>query len=90
MIDLRDPLLLRLSPILACPVCDTTTGRQVREGILNADFPFHLAGALLPFVVLTAIVAAIHFPSPRLMGRRRMSASNVLDPPGSTPEEPTR
>ncbi len=90
MMDLRDLLLLRLPLIFACPVCETTTGRQVREGILNADFPFHFAGAILPFAVLTGIVAAIHFSVPQRIARRRTPAARALDRPGPTPEEPTR
>jgi hypothetical protein len=87
---LRCFFFLRLPPIFACPVCETATGRQVREGILNADFPLHFAGALLPFLVLTAVLAAIHFSAPRVPGRRRIPTTPALDRPGPTPEEPSR
>ena len=49
----------------ACPVCDTGTGQQVRAGILDADFGWTLLAVVLPFPVLLAIVAVLHFGWPR-------------------------
>lgn len=44
----------------ACPVCDTSTGVQVRAGIFGSDFCDNLAAVLLPFLVLSLIVGLIH------------------------------
>ena len=46
---------------LACPVCDTATGEQVRAGIMDDQFAFNLFATLLPFPFLVGIVAFIHF-----------------------------
>jgi hypothetical protein len=32
------------SPALACPFCESTTADQVRAGIFNSDFVYHLGG----------------------------------------------
>jgi hypothetical protein len=61
----RFAFLLELSWILACPVCDSATGAQVREGIFNVDFAQNLVGILLPGLVLGAIVAAVHLTPSR-------------------------
>ena len=58
-------LVLTLSaPAGACPVCDTGTGRQVRAGIFDGDFGRTLLAVALPFPILLAVVAAIHFGWP--------------------------
>ena len=49
---------------LACPVCDTPTGQQIRSGILNHDLTTNLFATLAPFPILLLIVAAIHFGLP--------------------------
>jgi uncharacterized membrane protein len=57
--------LVSASTALACPLCDSETGRQVRAGIFNADFVTNLVLTLLPFPVLLGLVAWIHFgPTP--------------------------
>ena len=48
----------------ACPVCDRETGREVRAGIFDEHFGFNLAATVLPFGVLLALTAAIHFGWP--------------------------
>ncbi len=53
------------STSVACPVCDTGTGEQVRAGILNEKFGSTLVTVLLPFPILLAVVAVIHFGWPR-------------------------
>ena len=58
-------LTLTLSaPAGACPICNTGTGRQVRAGIFGDDFGRTLLAVALPFPVLLAVVAAIHFGWP--------------------------
>lgn len=47
----------------ACPVCETETGRQIRQGIFDASFPRYLLVTLLPFAVVTVAVVLI----PRLL-----------------------
>ena len=49
---------------LACPVCDTGTGEQVRAGILDGNFGRTLLGVVLPFPILLGVVALIHFGLP--------------------------
>ena len=56
-------------PLGACPVCDTGTGRQVRAGVFDAEFGRTLVAVLLPFPILLAVVAVIHFGWPPLRGR---------------------
>ena len=48
----------------ACPNCDTGTGEQVRAGLFDADFGRTLVAVLLPFPILLAVVAIIHFGIP--------------------------
>ena len=52
------------STALACTVCDTGTGEQVRAGLFDNDFGRTLVAVLLPFPVLLAVVAMIHFGLP--------------------------
>jgi hypothetical protein len=52
------------SPARACPLCESETGERVRAGIFNAEFGYNLLVTLLPFSVLLAIVALIHFGLP--------------------------
>jgi len=49
------------APALACPICDTATGQQVRSGIVDSHFAFNVVATLLPFPILIAIAAFIHF-----------------------------
>jgi hypothetical protein len=64
-------LLVVLVPAAAaCPFCDGgPTGRnETREAIFGPDFWPNLAVAALPFLVVGAVAAAVHFgpPGPRL------------------------
>lgn len=54
-------------PALGCPVCDSETGQEVRDGIFDGQFIANLASILLPFAVLLGTVVLIHFglPLPR-------------------------
>ena len=40
------------SSAAACPFCDSSTAEQVRAGIFNSDFGYHLGVALAPFPIL--------------------------------------
>lgn len=53
--------LLRATPALACPLCESENGERVRAGIFDADFGYNLLAMALPFSVLLGIVALIHF-----------------------------
>lgn len=55
---------VRPTALWGCPLCESATGEQVREGIFNADFGSHLLAILLPFPVLVGIVALIYFGLP--------------------------
>ena len=53
----------------ACPVCDSDTGRQVREGLVDGDFARNALAVVLPFAAAGGIIAAVHFGWP--LNRRR-------------------
>jgi hypothetical protein len=59
------PLWLSATVATACPICHTETGKKVRAGIFNDEFASNAAMTLLPFPVLIAAVAFIHFGPPR-------------------------
>ena len=40
----------------ACPVCNSDTGKQVREGIFGSDVGLSLAAATMPFAICAVIV----------------------------------
>jgi hypothetical protein len=65
------------SPVWACPLCRSDTGRRVRAGIFNADFGENLLVTLLPFLVFLAVVAWIHFGLPRSRGKSRQAMPSV-------------
>ena len=52
------------SAALACPVCDTGTGEQVRAGLFDEGFGRTLIAVILPFPILLAVVATIYFGLP--------------------------
>ena len=58
---------------LACPVCHTETGVEVRAGIFDEQFAKNVALTLIPFPVLVGIVAAIHFGLPASVPSRKGS-----------------
>ena len=58
--------LARAAP--ACPVCDGETGERVRAGIFDEHFARNLLAVVLPFPVVAAVAAVIHFGLP---GRSR-------------------
>ncbi len=66
-------LALPALPGNACPICETDTGQQVRQGIFDGSFGWNVFVTLLPFPILLGVVLAIYFGIPRpvrLMGRR--------------------
>jgi hypothetical protein len=50
--------------VLACPFCDSETGKQVRTSIFGSDFFADVISISLPFGVLLTAVTAVS-------GRRR-------------------
>jgi hypothetical protein len=53
------------TPLLACPVCDSGTGQQVRAGIMDDSFGLSVLATALPFIVVLGITAFIHFGLPQ-------------------------
>ena len=56
---------------LACPVCNTDTGSEVRAGIFDSSFSRNVVAVLAPFPILVGIVAFIHFGGAGSHGPRR-------------------
>ena len=52
----------------ACPVCDSATGQEVREGIFDGRFAANFAGVALPAAAVGAVVGVIHFGGRRGKG----------------------
>jgi hypothetical protein len=67
-------LASQAATLSACPLCDSETASQVRAGLLDDQ---HVADSLLatimPFLLLAAFVAAVHFglPVPRKRSRAK-------------------
>lgn len=74
---------------LACPFCNSATSDQVREGIFNADFGYHLAMSLAPFPILFGIVLLIYFGSPsrQVKGDRDVKAELATKESATTTTE---
>jgi len=53
-------IILPATRSVACPICLTEAGQQVRDGIFNTDFWFYLAGISLPFVCFFLIIYAAY------------------------------
>lgn len=53
-------ILLPVSRAVACPLCRSDTGRQVRDGIFSNEFGGTLLAMILPFLVITAVVGLIY------------------------------
>ncbi len=45
---------------LACPICLTETGQQVRDGIFNSNFVLYLFYSILPFICFFLIIYAVY------------------------------
>ena len=63
-------------PASACTVCDGSTAKQVRAQIVDEDVARNLLATALPFPVLLAVVAAIHFAPPRRKPPRPPTQTN--------------
>jgi hypothetical protein len=63
-------LLGSLAQVSACTVCNTETGRQVRDGVFGHDFGTTLIAVWAPFPILLAIVGAVLW-GPDYIGKRR-------------------
>jgi hypothetical protein len=48
-------------PLLACPICHSPTGEQVRTGIAGDGLTIGVLATLLPFAITAGVVAVIHF-----------------------------
>ncbi len=46
--------------VMGCPICDTTTGEQVRASIFGDGFFYTLLTVLLPFPILLVAVLIIN------------------------------
>jgi hypothetical protein len=57
-------------PALACPICDTGTGEQVRAGIFDNAFAWNAFLTALPFIVMAPVLAGLHFGLPGRRSRR--------------------
>jgi hypothetical protein len=68
---LFEAIWLWASPARGCPLCESETGRRVREGIFGPEFGCNLFGTLLPFLAFLGLAAWIHGGVyPRAAGRR--------------------
>lgn len=56
-------LLLPIPETVACPLCATSIGQQVRAGIFNQFFFTNLFYTLLPFIILILIVLFVSYGS---------------------------
>jgi hypothetical protein len=54
-------VLADASVVLACPVCDSPAGAQVRAGIVGDGLAAGLLATLLPFALTAAVIAVVHF-----------------------------
>jgi hypothetical protein len=71
--------LSAVTAAIACPVCSTELGQQVRTGIFGPDFWSNLLAVLAPLPVLAAVVFGIH---------RHFSNEAPGEEPESVPEPP--
>jgi hypothetical protein len=83
--------ILLLFPLaaLACPVCDTATGHAVRAGIFGSDFGPNLLVTVLPFLVFTAIAAAIYYGPPPRRKAPKADHSRLTEVPAATTQTRT-
>jgi hypothetical protein len=66
--------------LLACPICSTETGQQVRAGIFDENFWGTLVAVVSPFPVLLLGIAAYHFGLPKKWDSRHRT--QILSSPG--------
>ena len=70
---------------LACPLCRTDTGKQVRAGIFGPDFTFNMVVTIIPFVIFLGITALIYFGLPTRGNRSDAHERNAFSS-GAYPE----
>ena len=69
----------------ACPFCESNTAEQVRSGIFNDDFGYHLGVAVAPFPVLIAALLLIYYwPASRPIKRSRTRVKSTESSPATT------
>jgi hypothetical protein len=66
-------LMLVIHPVVAraCPVCDSDTGRQVRDGIFDGNIALHAIAVALPVAAVAGAAGIIHFGGRRPPTARR-------------------
>lgn len=60
-------VLVRSATAYACPVCDTETGRAIRDGIFDQDFFSNVCMTLAPFPIMLVLVGVMHISLPLVM-----------------------
>ena len=63
--------------VLACPICSSPTGQQVRKGIFGDDFWGTLLVVVSPFPVLLLCIAAYYYGLPKFGGRPSRQRQNI-------------
>ncbi len=56
--------LLAVNPVFACPLCNTATGKLVREAVFNRHFGVNLLLVLAPFPVCLLIGVCLYYGFP--------------------------
>lgn len=80
-------LSVATSSAVACPFCESETGRQVQAGIFDEQFWGNVLLTLLPFPVLLVVVALIYFDLSWLWKRRQPRGGPLGSPaPPPSPE----
>jgi hypothetical protein len=70
-------ILIAPAVMLACPICSSPTGQQVRKGIFGDDFWGTLLVVVSPFPVLLLCIAAYYYGLPKF-GRPSSPQRQVL------------
>ncbi len=58
--------------VVACPICSSPIGQQVRTGIFGDNFWRTLAAVVSPFPVLLIVLAVYHFGLPTFWRRSKI------------------
>jgi hypothetical protein len=58
------PGLLGAASALACPLCHTETGQQVRAAVFGPGFWFNLLVTMAPFFLFIGLTAIIYYGIP--------------------------
>jgi len=73
-------LFLNAASLLACPVCDSETGKAVRRGLFSPDFGTNLLLTVLPFPIFLAIIALLYYGPPAFIQRRPPDKADLKAP----------